>query len=264
MTFLQIKTELARLSSEFTETPFEVRCWNEGEKNDAVKILKDYYKYVDVSDGRKSEDEQMCWYIACDGLKSKVNESMLTEDEENGFDLDVDDDLDLDDLDLDTIDDSSEIDSADEITVLKKKAHDLAEKWFETYKQIGQLARKLDLVATHNDKLEIELKKADGEKADIDGDVDFIDAVDQINLNDKQESENEDSDIDDDFGPSEYDERAKHLPQDAPVGESLEVPKVQVTESAYPWNKDNGTNNLSCGADPNELPLSLEDVDDEM
>ena len=36
----------------------------EDEKNQAVKILKNFYEVVEVSDGRMSNDEPPCWVIA--------------------------------------------------------------------------------------------------------------------------------------------------------------------------------------------------------
>lgn len=253
---MTIEQELAKLTDNFTEDNVAVRCWTKNEKYNAIDIFKQHYNIVDVSDGRGSADEKLSWVIAAS--EPKQLKETLTEADET-FDLDPDDDFDLSDLNTDSIQDSTDIANADQITVLKARAADLAKKWQDTYKQINELAKKLDLVVSHDEDLKITIDKADGSKADLDKDLDKVaTAIDSL------DSKEQNEEIDDSFGPSEYDDRAALLPPDIKVESlDLEKPAVQTTESYYPWNKDNGTNDLGQSNDPDELSLDINDVDDD-
>ena len=262
---MTIEQELAELTSNFTEPDVALKCWTKNEKYNAIKILRDHYKIVEVSDGRMSPDEGMNWVISAaepKQVKESLNEGgdydLILSESEDDFDLDPDDDFDLDDLDLDSLQDSSEIADADQLTVLKARAADLADKWKETYKQISKLAKELDLIASHNDELEIKIEKVNGEASDVDGDLDKVAvAMDELDQTDSEE-------VDDSFGPSEFDDRAALLPPDIKVEEFKPgIAEKQITESSYPWNKENGTIDLGHSEDPNELYLDPNRVDDD-
>lgn len=55
---------LKRATDNFTEREGYKRTYYKSEKDIAKNILKKYYKYVDVSDGRRSEKDEMCWVVA--------------------------------------------------------------------------------------------------------------------------------------------------------------------------------------------------------
>ena len=257
MDLTRIEQILSVLTNSFTESTSST---NKGividdiDKRDAaVNILKKYYEDVDFDEG-KSVDGGIHKYIlkysnplkeslilceddepeedaeeapkedsAEDNSDSSEDDINLeTEEPEDEFDLDPDDDLDLSEMPLDTIDDSSEIDNADDITILKKRASDLADKWKDTFKQICDNARVLGLIATHDDELNIELKKSDGSLSDYEYDLDYLEQnpIDTTNVNDVDnydtfddlsDNENNSDGIDDDFGPSKYDTRAESL-----------------------------------------------------
>jgi len=246
-----IEQELSTLTNNFTDKAPAVRCKTIEEKQEALKIFRQHYEVVEVSDGRKPGEKEMSWVIACSNPKD-MNESLLEEGGDMDMELadfdDPDDDLDLEDENYDSIDDISEIDKANKITLLKKKAADLAEKWRETYKEISILASDLDLTAVHDEELNIELKKTNGKDADIEGDLDEIDK-------EISDLEDEAEDIDDSFGPSEYDSRAAAL-QDEPetaYEESLQQPSdATLVESTSLISND-----------PNELPIRADEIDDD-
>jgi len=262
---MSIEYQLAELSNNFTEQNGAVKCYTEVEKDQAKEIFNKYYDIVEISDGRKSDNDRLSYIIAYSNpkeLKETLNEadkdaeSELSEDEFlNELDeLDSEDismmdnpdnDTDLSDLDVGAVDDASEVEEADQLTILKKRAHDTAEKWKDLFKQISDLAKDLDLVATHNDELEIELVKADGAKADVEQDLETI------NTELENELDSLDDEIDDDFGPSGFEDRAQNL-KDEPVGESLEqAQNISINESSV------------VNVDPNELHISEDEIDDD-
>jgi len=235
-----IEQQLADLSNNFSDKQVGVKCHTIEEKQEAVKIFRQYYDIVEPADVTAPGDVKMTWQINCANPK-KMNESLIQEaddedlefsdeefDDDSDLEVDGDDDLDLsefdnpdDDMDLsdenlDSIDDISEVDKAEQIAILKKRAADLSEKWRDIYSQISTLARNLDLVATYDDDLNIELKKADGTSSKYKDDL--------KQLKDKVEGEPQDE-FDDDFGPSEYDARAAEYSQEPePVQtESVEI-----------------------------------------
>jgi len=254
---ITIEQELSNLTNNFKDDDVAIRCKTKEEKLEALKIFREHYDVVEVSDGRRSDNEPMSWVIACSNPK-QIQESLLTEAEdeeevdvkddediEEVDDVEVEDDtdafeepqedfgefdddlelddlaafddtedtMDLDDENYDTIDDVSEVGKADKITVLKKRASDLSKKWLDVYNQIVDLAKDLDLTVTHNDDFVIELTKADGTDSKYEKDLDDIEA--ELKGND---------DIDDSFGPSEFDGRATQLGDDVEINqnESLE------------------------------------------
>lgn len=222
--------ELATLTDNFTNPNIGIKCWTRQEKEEARELLNKYYEIVEVSDGRRTPNEAMCWIIACKNLRPRerawanpdsspeiVVESILNEDDDfdfsdfNDFD-DSMDDMDLsneEDLNLNTLDDTSEVDKANQITVLKKRAYDLGSKWKEIFKQLSELAKDLDLTVSHDEDLNISLSKADGEVPAIQGDLNKIKQQTKKELEPAEET-------DDNFGPSDYDDRAQSLEQEYP------------------------------------------------
>lgn len=71
----EIEKELKSITKNFTKKEGTVRVWMSSEKNDARDILKQNYKYVDVSDGRGSSKEEMSWVIAYSDPKDKKEEN---------------------------------------------------------------------------------------------------------------------------------------------------------------------------------------------
>ena len=159
-----------------------------------------------------------------------LNQTTLSLFEDDSFYMDgaTDvDDMDMSDLSLDSIDDSNDVESANRLTVLKKQASDIASKWKKIYKQLVDIGRSLDLIITHDDDLNIIIEKSDGDLSDIQGDLDFIEKASKIESNSYD-------DIDDSFGPSEYDDRANELSAKFNDGEDVE--SKGMGESLHPVN----------------------------
>ena len=55
---------IKKYTKNFTLEDGTIRTYFKEEKDDARKILRDHYKIVEVSDGRRSNDEDMCWVLA--------------------------------------------------------------------------------------------------------------------------------------------------------------------------------------------------------
>lgn len=72
----EIEKILKDLTKDFTKQEGTVRSYFEEEKNFAKQILTKYYDYVDVSDGRHSNDEEMSWAIAY--AKPSLKEDLST------------------------------------------------------------------------------------------------------------------------------------------------------------------------------------------
>ncbi len=51
-------------TKDFTKDSGTIRTYYKEEKDDARKVLRDHYKNVEISDGRRSSDEEMCWVLA--------------------------------------------------------------------------------------------------------------------------------------------------------------------------------------------------------
>lgn len=71
----EIEKELKSITKNFTKKEGTVRVWMSSEKNDARDILKQNYKYVDVSDGKGSSKEEMSWVIAYSDPKDEKEEN---------------------------------------------------------------------------------------------------------------------------------------------------------------------------------------------
>ncbi len=249
---ITVEKELANLTNNFTDSEAAIRCWTKDEKEIAKQIFNKYYNTVEISDGRESANDKMCWIIAVTDLKAEpvvetLTEDILTEEE-------FDDNMNLAELNLDTIDDTDDIENADRLTVLKRRAAGYAEKWLEVYNQISELARKLDLTVSRDDDLNIELHKIDGSDSNVKGDLDFVNEVEKSFNDLKAEQTNQDNtDIDDSFGPSEFDDRAKNL-KDEDIKEAINyVPQdIKLVES---------TNNII--SNPDEIPLAINEIDDD-
>ena len=63
-TYEQTEAALREITHNFTDESGEVKCFFRQEKDDGRDILKHYYRVVEVSDGRHSENEPMCYVIA--------------------------------------------------------------------------------------------------------------------------------------------------------------------------------------------------------
>lgn len=63
-TYEQTEAALREITHNFTDESGEVKCFFRQEKDDGRDILKHYYRVVEVSDGRHSESEPMCYVIA--------------------------------------------------------------------------------------------------------------------------------------------------------------------------------------------------------
>ena len=243
---ISIEKELAALSNNFTEPRVAVKCWTFDEKEAAVKIFNKYYNNVDVSE--KNMNSSKCWII--------LGEDPITNDD---LDYLIESDMsspgfNISSLKLSAIGDTADIKTANSITVLKRRAANIAKQWNDLYDQISKLARKIDLVASHDLDLNIELKKIDGTDSNIDNDLDFIDNAEK-SFNKLKAEENSDSDIDDSFGPSEYDGRAAMLKDDEPIEEALntQARDVQfISESAQAFTPSSA-----------ELYINESDIDDD-
>jgi len=64
----EITSILKKLTNDFSKEG-SVKTFYKEEKELAKNILKKYYKYVDVSDGRHDSDEEMNWVISFSGVK---------------------------------------------------------------------------------------------------------------------------------------------------------------------------------------------------
>lgn len=65
-TYEQTYEALRELTHNFSDERGEVKCFFRQEKDDGRDILKHYYRVVDVSDGRKSTDDEMCYVLSYD------------------------------------------------------------------------------------------------------------------------------------------------------------------------------------------------------
>jgi hypothetical protein len=63
-TYEQVEAELRKMTNNFTVESGEVSCFFRVEKDYGRDVLKQHYRVVEVSDGRKSEDEPMCYVLA--------------------------------------------------------------------------------------------------------------------------------------------------------------------------------------------------------
>jgi hypothetical protein len=63
-TYDQVEAELRKMTNNFTVESGEVSCFFREEKDYGRDVLRQYYRVVEVSDGRKSENEPMCYVIA--------------------------------------------------------------------------------------------------------------------------------------------------------------------------------------------------------
>lgn len=63
-TYEQVEAELRKMTNNFTVESGAVSCFFREEKDYGRDVLKQYYKVVEVSDGRRSEDEPMSYVIA--------------------------------------------------------------------------------------------------------------------------------------------------------------------------------------------------------
>lgn len=63
-TYDQVEAELRKMTNNFTVESGEVSCFFREEKDYGRDVLRQHYRVVEVSDGRKSENEPMCYVIA--------------------------------------------------------------------------------------------------------------------------------------------------------------------------------------------------------
>lgn len=70
---------IKNLTKNFTSEDGAIKTGYVNEKDFCRDLLKKYYKYVDVSDGRRSRNEDMCWVIAYAEPKSDLNEAVSTD-----------------------------------------------------------------------------------------------------------------------------------------------------------------------------------------
>ena len=78
-TFDEVERELNKITNGWTDKEGTIRCYWEQEKNYGKQILKDHYKYVEVSDGRTGRGEDMSWVIAYSTPK-EIEEDFTFED----------------------------------------------------------------------------------------------------------------------------------------------------------------------------------------
>ena len=245
---ISIEKELAALSNNFTEPRVAVKCWTFDEKEAAVKIFNKYYTNVNVSEKNTNSATNNCWVILGEDPIINDNLDYLIESDISspGFNISS--------LKLSAIGDTTDIKTANSITVLKRRAANIAKQWNDLYNQISKLARKIDLVASHDLDLNIELKKIDDTDSNIDNDLAFIDNAEK-SFNELKAEKNSASDIDDSFGPSEYDDRAAMLKDDAPIEEDLntQAKDVQfISESTQAFTPSS-----------DELYINESDIDDD-
>lgn len=63
-TYDQVEAELRKMTNNFTVESGEVSCYFREEKDYGRDVLRQYYRIVDVSDGRRYEGEPMCYVLA--------------------------------------------------------------------------------------------------------------------------------------------------------------------------------------------------------
>lgn len=245
---ISIEKELAALSNNFTEPRVAVKCWTFDEKEAAVKIFNKYYNNIDVSEKDVNSTGKKCWVILGEDPTDNNDLDYLIESDMSspGFNISS--------LKLSAIGDTTDIKTANSITVLKRRAANIAKQWNDLYDQISKLARKIDLVASHDLDLNIELRKIDGTDSNIDDDLDFIDNAEK-SFDELKAEEDSSSDVDDSFGPSEYDGRAAMLKDDEPIEEELNTKAKDVqfiSESAQAFTPSS-----------TELYINESDIDDD-
>ncbi len=76
----QMTKDTENLTKNFTKKSGTITTSYVNEKDHCRDLLKKHYKNVDVSDGRRSKDEDMSWVIAYSDPKSDLNESVSTDE----------------------------------------------------------------------------------------------------------------------------------------------------------------------------------------
>ena len=110
------------------------------------------------------------------------------------------------------------------------------------------------MVASHDLDLNIELRKIDGTDSNIDDDLDFIDNAEK-SFDELKAEEDSSSDVDDSFGPSEYDGRAAMLSDDEPLEEALNTKAKDVQFISE--------SNQAFTPSSTELYINESDIDDD-
>lgn len=64
LTDTEVENKLSELTNRFKESSGNIRCWYEVEKQSAIKILKNYYDIVEVSDDRRDDNDEINWIIS--------------------------------------------------------------------------------------------------------------------------------------------------------------------------------------------------------
>lgn len=74
-TFDEVEKELKNITNDWLDEDGNIRCYWEQEKEYGKQILKNHYKYVDISDGRTGSGQDMSWVLSYSKPIEKVNES---------------------------------------------------------------------------------------------------------------------------------------------------------------------------------------------
>ena len=129
---VSIEKELAALSNNFTEPRVAVRCWTFDEKEAAVKIFNKYYNKVNVSEKNTNSIDNNCWIILGeDPIDDNELDYLIESDMSSpGFNISS--------LKLSAIGDTADIKTANSITVLKRRAANIAKQWNDLYDQISK------------------------------------------------------------------------------------------------------------------------------
>jgi len=233
-----INQKLIKLTENFTKESVAVRLFSEKSKNEALKIFDEHYLNIKTTSG--VSEGKNCWVVKCESLK--LNEE----------DLDIfgDDDLDFNDTSDFGYNDTT--DDANQLTVLKKQTADLAEKWKASYQQLVDVAKKLNLIISHDEDLNVKIEKSNTESQKLDRELNIDKEVDN-------------DEIDDSFGPSEFDNRASELGDDIDIESKQTQESLQSTSVTEDYSLDSniGTIKLNTNSDPNELYLDDSMVDDD-